>query len=183
MAETTKKEDLICKACAVKEIGGGQYNCPIHGHKYITWKCHKCCREALYLCGTAYFCEYHHDQVGEPSYDCGGVDCPLGVKHPPISDNPKKNMFPLGCSLCRVKTDREYHGMKMRQAVEEVTFDEEETKDAYVDNSDLYVKYNPLNDYFGGTDRQKELDRIQKAREVAHAKVLKENEKKRQKQE
>ena len=50
--------------------------------------------------------------------------------------------------------------MKMRQAVEEVTFDEEETKDAYVDNSDLYVKYNPLNDYFGGTDRQKELDRI-----------------------
>ena len=28
MAETTKKEDLICKKCAIKHIGGGQFNCP-----------------------------------------------------------------------------------------------------------------------------------------------------------
>ena len=51
-----------------------------------------------------------------------------------------------------MKSDREYEGIR-QAAVEEVTFDEE-TKDAYVDNSDLYVKYNPLFDnIMKATDR------------------------------
>ena len=59
--ENTKKEDLICKECNIKQIGGGRANCEIHGHQYIAWKCYMCCKEALYLCsGTMYLCEYHH---------------------------------------------------------------------------------------------------------------------------
>ena len=58
---TTKKEDLICKDCSIKQIGGGQANCPIHGHGFITWKCYMCCKEALFFCfGTSYFCDEHH---------------------------------------------------------------------------------------------------------------------------
>ena len=52
----TKKEDLICKACIAKQIGGGEYNCPTHGHKHIIWKCMKCCAEALFRCKTLYMC-------------------------------------------------------------------------------------------------------------------------------
>ena len=60
MAETTKKEDLICKKCAIKQIGGGQFNCPQHGHKYIAWKCSLCCSEALFRCGPTYYCDDCH---------------------------------------------------------------------------------------------------------------------------
>ena len=142
-AETTTKEDLICKACQVKQIGGGQYNCPKHGHKYITWKCHKCCREALYFCfGTTYFCKYHHDEnMHGPAEDCGGVNCPLGVPHPRPCDDPKKSAYPLGCSLCRVKTNSNFQGAAL--AIEEVKLEEEKKM---VDNSELYARYNPLMD-------------------------------------
>ena len=105
LAEKTKVEDLLCKTCVTKRIGGGQYTCKIHGTKHITWKCHKCCTEALYKCGNSYYCEEHHDGGWEDYLDdCGGVNCPLGVPHPPASYDALKGMYPLGCSLCRVKT-------------------------------------------------------------------------------
>ena len=99
-------KDLICKECSIKKLGGGQLKCEIHGVKYITWKCYKCCKEALYFChGTSYLCaDHHHGTIIEHILDCGGVDCPLGVPHPPASNDPLKSMYPLGCSMCR-KTD------------------------------------------------------------------------------
>jgi len=33
--------------------------------------------------------------------DCGGINCPLGVAHPPASKDPVKSSFPLGCGICR----------------------------------------------------------------------------------
>ena len=96
-----RKEDLVCKKCTLKQMGGGQYDCKIHGHQHIIWKCHKCCREATYYCGgMSYLCDMHHD-AGGPIEDCGGIDCPLGVPHPPANHNPKLSLYPLGCSLCK----------------------------------------------------------------------------------
>ena len=48
----------------------------------------------------SYLCDKHHD-VGGPLEDCGGVDCPLGVPHPPANHDPKLSLYPLGCSLCK----------------------------------------------------------------------------------
>ena len=82
---TTKREDLLCKTCISKRIGVGQCLCKTHGHQYITWKCHLCCSEALFRCGMAYYCNRCHDGPDHKIRDCGGVDCPLGVSHPPAS--------------------------------------------------------------------------------------------------
>ena len=63
-----------------------------------------CCSEALFVCGGGrfYYCEHCHDR--ERKYeDCFGVNCPLGVAHPPPSDKVKLSAMPLGCSACRAK--------------------------------------------------------------------------------
>jgi len=69
-----------------------------------------CCSVALFHCfGTTYFCNACHDEYCRPPYnvvklkDCGGVNCPLGVPHPPANSDPSKSTFPLGCGLCRSK--------------------------------------------------------------------------------
>ena len=80
-----------------------------------------------------------------PTEDCGGVNCPLGVPHPPPCNDPKKSAYPLGCSLCRVKTNKNYQGTGL--AIEEVKVDEE--RKTMVDNSELYFRYNPLEDKVG----------------------------------
>ena len=37
-----------------------------------------------------------------PLKDCHGVNCPLGVAHPPPNSNPRLGgVFPLGCGICR----------------------------------------------------------------------------------
>ena len=71
--------------------------------------------------------------------DCGGVDCPLGVPHPAASKNPIKSMYPLGCSLCRIKT----YGAA--QVSEEVNLDYIKPK-FDLSEAALYRRYNPLND-------------------------------------
>ena len=60
LAESTRKENLLCKRCMIKSVGGGQFNCKKHGHKHITWKCFLCCSEALFKCGSSYFCDSCH---------------------------------------------------------------------------------------------------------------------------
>ena len=131
-AETMSKEDLICKDCNIKQIGGGNATCAIHGSQYIAWKCYMCCREALYLCsGTMYLCEYHHrgDVWYNPKTkveDCGGVNCPLGVNHPPASKDPMKSNYPLGCSLCR-KTEK--LGKDAKPAIQAIEIEETKRTD------------------------------------------------------
>jgi len=37
-----------------------------------------------------------------PLTDCFGVNCPLGIAHPPPDNDPRKGgVFPLGCGICR----------------------------------------------------------------------------------
>ena len=60
---------------------------------------------ALFHCfGTTYFCKRCHDErwdLKNKTEDCGGVNCPLGVHHPPANKDYTKSTFPLGCGLCR----------------------------------------------------------------------------------
>ena len=123
LADTIKKEDLKCKACQIKKIGGGVFNCPKHGHKHITWKCHLCCTEALYRCGNAYFCEAHHDQKKPKEAEkCLKENCPLGIEHPPNSNNPIEGNYPLGCSICR-QEKKNYLGDQNNFMIEEEKLD------------------------------------------------------------
>ena len=107
MEETATKEDLVCKDCHLEEFGAGNAQCSTHGTKHIDWKCIYCCNVAVYFCyGTHYFCQRCHDEYVTPPKnhvevrDCGGVDCPLGVPHPPANADFKLSTFPIGCSLC-----------------------------------------------------------------------------------
>ena len=163
MNETQSKDDLICKKCAIKQIGAGQYNCEKHGHKFITWKCYACCSEALYLCGSMYLCEDHHNGHLNGTYkqneimDCGGVDCPLGVPHPTASKDPIKSMYPLGCSLCRVKT----YGVA--PVSEEVNLDDFKPK-LDLSQAANYRCYNPLYDKVQAVKKGSQADLDEKKR-------------------
>ena len=89
----------------MKIYGAGIKECKKHGNQQIDWKCNFCCSIALYHCfGTTYFCKKCHDER-DPSHpkieDCGGVNCPLGIPHPPASKDLSKSTFPLGCGICR----------------------------------------------------------------------------------
>ena len=105
--QTTKKEDLLCQDCLLKEIGAGQTECPKHGTIQIDWKCMYCCSTALYCCfGTHYMCFPCHEEynrtLNPPLKDCHGINCPLGIPHPPPNKNPREGgVFPLGCGICR----------------------------------------------------------------------------------
>ena len=102
----TQKEDLLCQECLLKTIGAGQTKCEKHGTTQIDWKCQFCCSVALFCCfGTHYMCESCHDNYDEENmtlHDCNGIDCPLGIPHPPPHQDPRQGgVFPLGCGICR----------------------------------------------------------------------------------
>ena len=103
----TKPEDLMCQDCLLKEIGAGQTTCEKHGKIQIDWKCMYCCSTALFCCfGTHYMCKPCHDEYNRtsnpPLKDCHGINCPLGIAHPPPNKDPKLGgVFPLGCGICR----------------------------------------------------------------------------------
>ena len=84
-------------------------DCDKHGKEQIDWKCMYCCSTALFCCfGTHYMCNPCHDEynrtLNPPLKDCNGIDCPLGIAHPPPSKNPREGgVFPLGCGICRSK--------------------------------------------------------------------------------
>ena len=44
--------------------------------------------------------------------DCGGVNCPLQVKHPPAVEEHQISFYPLGCGLCRAEKLAE-HSQKL----------------------------------------------------------------------
>ena len=100
----------MCQDCLLKELGGGTTICDKHGTSQIDWKCMYCCSPALFKCfGTHYFCNRCHDQYNSTPcrtsnklYDCHGINCPLGMAHPPPSKNPREGgVFPLGCGIYR----------------------------------------------------------------------------------
>ena len=87
----------------MKEMRVGRNICDIHGAEFIDWKCMYCCSIALYNCGgSIFYCGPCHDDITKrPKKDCGGVNCPLKIPHPPAGNDPKKSAFALGCSICR----------------------------------------------------------------------------------
>ena len=87
----------------MKAYGAGSGYCEKHGSQQIDWKCNYCCSVAVFHCfGTTYFCERCHNEASNPvTRDCGGVNCPLGVPHPPAGPNLRESTFPLGCGICR----------------------------------------------------------------------------------
>ena len=169
-----RKEDLVCKKCTIKQIGGGQYDCKIHGHQHITWKCHKCCREATYYCGgMSYLCDKHHD-VGGPLEDCGGVDCPLGVPHPPANHDPKLSLYPLGCSLCKSKKKT-----TTLNEIDQLEVDLEEQKEQKWRGEEMFKEYTRLNPFESQAKMRKrqqkereekaKLDKVNRVKEVLAA--------------
>ena len=47
-------------------------------------------------------CHNNYDDGPRPVHDCHGINCPLGVPHPPPHWDPKKGgVYPLGCGICR----------------------------------------------------------------------------------
>ena len=167
MAENTKKEDLLCRKCVASEMGVGQFNCPVHGHKFITWKCSKCCNEALFRCGPHYFCDSCHgneDAAYEP-FDCHGVveDCPLGVPHPPNNLGPIKSMYPLGCALCRKKT---YDNAGADRNVCDEGIEENEDDILNIELQKEFARHNPLKDHLEGEGAKRKLwDKLKAERE------------------
>ena len=111
----TNPEDLMCQDCVLEEIGAGKDICDKHGKAQIDWKCMFCCSTALFHCfGTHFMCNQCHEDYmrkyhysNPPVKDCHGIDCPLGIAHPPPSQNPREGgCFSLGCGICRSeKTD------------------------------------------------------------------------------
>ena len=86
-AADSRQQDLICGKCAADLVGAGVTNCEIHGNQFIDYKCKFCCSVALFFCGGKdHYCDpCHNDAIARrlKHKDCKGVNCPLGVKHPP----------------------------------------------------------------------------------------------------
>eukprot|EP00474_Spongospora_subterranea_P000655 CRZ01113.1 hypothetical protein [Spongospora subterranea] len=85
--------ELVCGGCS-----GNAVNCPTHGTDFIEYKCHFCCKVAVWFCwGTTHFCDpCHRFSKGARIVKCPGPTvCPLGIDHPPNGRE-----FSLGCAIC-----------------------------------------------------------------------------------
>ena len=84
-----------------------------------------CCSTALFCCfGTHYMCNPCHDEynrtLNPPLKDCHGINCPLGIPHPPPSKNPRAGgVFPLGCGICRSEKLEILQNRDVKQVVDE----------------------------------------------------------------
>ena len=111
---TTKREDLMCQTCLIKETSYGSNICNKgHGSEYIDWKCMYCCSVAEFNCsgGSQWYCDRcHRSHFNKKLHDCKGINCPLGVPHPSPGYDFKESAFPLGCSLCRAEIPK-FHRM------------------------------------------------------------------------
>jgi len=117
----TLPEDLLCKDCVLEQLGAGKDVCEKHGKAQIDWKCMYCCDVAVYHCfGTHYMCNRCHTGYGgngpEPR-DCHGVNCPLGIAHPPASKNHKEANFCLGCGICRSERKSLFKSTAIKQII------------------------------------------------------------------
>ena len=136
----------MCQDCLLKEMGAGQTTCKKHGNVQIDWKCMFCCSTALFCCfGTHYFCNDCHEEYCNNGCvvklkDCHGINCPLGIAHPPACADPKKGgVFPLGCGICRSEKLEKLKNCTIKQVV-----DAENLPKAFI-----YKKLNWVDDDYG----------------------------------
>ena len=54
---------------------------------------------------------------GPDPRDCHGVNCPLGIAHPPASRNARESNFSLGCGICRSEKASALRGTAIQQVV------------------------------------------------------------------
>ena len=67
-----------------------------------------------------YYCDDCHSKSHKKIQlqDCHGINCPLGIAHPPPNSNPRKGgVFPLGCGICR---SEKLELLERNRAVQEV---------------------------------------------------------------
>ena len=58
--------------------------------------------------------------LNPPLKDCHGINCPLGIPHPPPSKNPRAGgVFPLGCGICRSEKLEILQNRDVKQVVDE----------------------------------------------------------------
>ena len=82
--------------------------------------------------------------------DCHGIDCPLGMPHPPPCKDPKKGgVFPLGCGICR---SEKLDLLERNRAVQQV-IDVDNLPEAYI-----YKQHNYIDNY---EDEMDEYDPIE----------------------
>ena len=146
----------MCQDCLLKEMGAGQTTCKKHGNVQIDWKCMFCCSVALFCCfGTHYFCDDCHEEYMDNGChvelkDCHGINCPLGIAHPPACADPKQGgVFPLGCGICR----SEKLDLLKNRGVQQV-IDADNLPKAYI-----YKKLNNFDGYgdeYGDEDEEEE---------------------------
>ena len=68
-------------------------------------------------------CKPCHDEynrtLNPPLKDCHGINCPLGIPHPPPNKNPRLGgVFPLGCGICRSEKLEILQNREIRQVVD-----------------------------------------------------------------
>ena len=67
MEDTTRREDLMCRPCLMREMSIGSNICNKgHGPEAIDWKCMFCCSVALFNCsGQHFYCDPCHQNPGK----------------------------------------------------------------------------------------------------------------------
>ena len=62
-------------------------------------------------------CHTGYTGSGPEPRDCHGVNCPLGIAHPPASKNHKESNFALGCGICRSEKASAFKGTAVQQVI------------------------------------------------------------------
>ena len=164
-------------------MGVGVRKCEQHGIEFTDWKCMYCCSVASYCCwGTNYFCGPCHDIINRiypnppPAQDCNGVDCPLGVPHPPAAktlEHTEGGAFPLGCSICR---NEKYEKLKNLE-IKQVNTSAENMPKSFISKRRRFDYHSNVDDIEDKIDRplvEIELpDFIVKAEEILEAEIEK----------
>ena len=62
-------------------------------------------------------CHTGYTSPGPEPKDCHGINCPLGIVHPPSSRDHKKSNFALGCGICRSEKASAFKGTAVQQVI------------------------------------------------------------------
>ena len=76
--------------------------------------------------------EEYNRTLNPPLKDCHGINCPLGIPHPPPNKNPREGgVFPLGCGICRSEKLEILQNRDVQQVVSEDNLPKHYVPDRY----------------------------------------------------